>query len=166
MLCYNIVVEFWLFFIIKMKDVFKMKLSRKEQWIAFGLVNGFLLLLPFLFAIYDEFLRPLPSFSDCLVLKHLHLYCVGCGGTRSFEALCRFDILESIKYHPFLVYIAGGLIVYEFVMIKSLIKKEERKVFFSLPAVIIFMVLLILYAIVRNVLLFYGIDLLGNVIIS
>ena len=141
-----------------------MKLSRKEQWTVFCIINGSLLLLPILFVLYNNFVRE-TIFAECFVLENLKLYCIGCGGTRAFEALCRFDILESIKYHPVVIYFAISLVVYEFVMIKSLIKKQERKVFFNLKVTIIFLIALVTYALVRNILLsFLGIDFLGNVI--
>ena len=140
-----------------------MQLSRKEQWLAFYIVNGSLILLPILFILYDKFVRETPI-ASCFILEKFQFYCAGCGGTRAFEALCRFDILESLKYHPVVLYFAIMLIIYEVVMIKGLIKKEERKVFFNLPVTIIFMILLVSYMIFRNVLLYNGIDILGNVI--
>lgn len=35
------------------------------------------------------------------------LYCPGCGGTRAFSALLAGHVLESLKWHPFVVYGLG-----------------------------------------------------------
>lgn len=142
-----------------------MTLSRKEQWIAFWVTNGLIISLPLLFLLYNEIFRD-TILTKCFLFYNCKLYCPGCGGTRAFEALCRFDILESIRYHPVVIYLAGALTVYEFVMIRGLIKKTERKMFFNFWVCIIFIIVFLGYSILRNVLLAYGIDIIGSVLVE
>ena len=48
----------------------------------------------------------------CFILKNYGFYCPGCGGTRAVKALLHGHILESLRYHPIVVYIAALLIAY------------------------------------------------------
>lgn len=48
---------------------------------------------------------------ECVVYKYLGVYCPGCGGTRAVEALFHGDILQSIYYHPFVVYVVAGMLL-------------------------------------------------------
>ena len=43
----------------------------------------------------------------CIWDKYMHIYCPGCGGTRSFLALMRGEVLLSLWYHPLVPYAAA-----------------------------------------------------------
>lgn len=50
----------------------------------------------------------------CVYYACLHIYCPGCGGTRAVEALLHGRILESVWYHPVVLYTAivfGGFML-------------------------------------------------------
>ena len=50
----------------------------------------------------------------CVFSTYLHIYCPGCGGTRAVEALLRGHILESVWYHPIVMYtvlVFGGFML-------------------------------------------------------
>lgn len=50
----------------------------------------------------------------CVFASWLRIYCPGCGGTRSVEALLHGHILESVWYHPLVLYtviIFGGFML-------------------------------------------------------
>lgn len=49
----------------------------------------------------------------CFCYKATGYYCPGCGGTRATMALLHGDILLSLRYHPFVVYIITYFIVFE-----------------------------------------------------
>lgn len=54
------------------------------------------------------------SMPPCVLSEVLHIYCPGCGGTRAVEALLRGHILESLWYHPIVLYtvvIFGGFML-------------------------------------------------------
>ncbi|MBQ6893622.1 MAG: DUF2752 domain-containing protein [Clostridia bacterium] len=140
-----------------------MTFSRKEQWIIFGLINGLLISAIALFPLYDKYLVGVP-FNRCAMLDYLHLYCPACGGTRAFSALISFDILSSLKYNPIVFAGAVLFVIYEIAMIKHLVRGKDRGLLLKPWMVFVFIGIWFSYAIIRNVLLFYGIDLIGNVI--
>ena len=137
--------------------------SRKEQWLIFCSVNGLLISAVLLYPLYDKYLAGTP-FNRCTLLDVFRLYCPACGGTRAFAALLDFDIIASFKYNPIVPLGAAVLIAYEFAMIKHLIRGGKREVFVKPWMPITFVAIWFAYSIVRDVLLFYGIDLLGNVL--
>ena len=50
----------------------------------------------------------------CVFTSFLGIYCPGCGGTRAVEALLRGHILESVWYHPIVLYtviVFGGFML-------------------------------------------------------
>lgn len=53
-----------------------------------------------------------PTISNCWIWQNWHVYCPGCGGTRSLLALLRGDVLASVYYHPALPILLGVLGVY------------------------------------------------------
>lgn len=62
------------------------------------------------FSVIKDILPP----ASCFFLKVFGLYCPGCGGTRSVEALFHGHILESLWYHPVVLYtviIFGGFML-------------------------------------------------------
>ena len=141
-----------------------MLLNRKQQWTVFAAINGVLLFVLLFFPFYWKYIMVLP-FNKCTMLENLHLYCPACGGTRAFHAMLEFDILSAFVYNPIVPLGAIGFIAYEIGMVKYLILKRDRELFvkpWMIYAVLIFWGV---YFIVRNVLLFYGIDLVGDIII-
>lgn len=53
-----------------------------------------------------------PTISGCWIWRTWGVYCPGCGGTRSLEALCRGRVIMSLYYHPAVPVMAGGVTVY------------------------------------------------------
>ena len=49
----------------------------------------------------------------CPILSFTGLYCPGCGGSSAITALFHGHVLESLYYHPFVLY---GLVFYGFFM--------------------------------------------------
>lgn len=47
------------------------------------------------------------SQSPCLFWRFFGLYCPGCGGTRSVDALLHGHMLQALWYHPLVPYMAG-----------------------------------------------------------
>lgn len=138
-------------------------LNKKKQWAVFLLVNLGLLLLLLIFPLYEKLIMPL-SFNQCASVPLFHLYCPGCGGTRAFQSLISFDLLSAFRYNPIVPIGAVWFICYEIYMVVCLIKVPSRKIFFSRPLFIAVMVLWCLYFIIRNVLLFFGVDIIGDIV--
>ena len=141
-----------------------MLLNRKQQWIIFVAVNGFLLFVLLFFPIYWKHIMELP-FNKCSMLEYLHIYCPACGGTRAFRAILELDILSALKYNPIVPLGAVLFIAYEIGMIKHLILKTHREMFIKPWMIYAVLIFWAAYFIARNILLFYGIDLVGNIIV-
>ena len=101
----------------------------------------------------------------CQFKYRFHLYCPGCGGSRSLSALLSLDIIGSFILFPALpvsVIILSDLYVRAFI---SFIKNEEKYLKnFKANLLIIIPVLIILNFFLRNILLLNGIDLIGDFI--
>lgn len=54
-------------------------------------------------------------------------YCPGCGGTRAVHALLHGRILESLRYHPFVLYFAVGYVVYMLSHLLDIMSKGRVK---------------------------------------
>ena len=50
--------------------------------------------------------------GSCIFWELFGIYCPGCGGTRSLLALSQGHILQSLWYHPLLLYCVGMYLVF------------------------------------------------------
>ena len=107
------------------KRVFKDELT--DTWfklgIAFGIVS--LLLVP-LFYIFEKFLTS--GGINCAVFALLHVYCPGCGGTRSFNHLVHLRIFKSFLCNPFVTYTYIDYLVF---MVNTILVKTTKKLGFT-----------------------------------
>lgn len=46
------------------------------------------------------------AFPPCMFQQHFGIYCPGCGGSRAVKALLQGHILQSLYYHPLVLYAA------------------------------------------------------------
>ncbi|QNU65309.1 DUF2752 domain-containing protein [Ruminiclostridium herbifermentans] len=87
----------------------------------------------------------------CPIYKYFHVYCPGCGNTRSVQYLLKGDVLNSLKFNitPVFILILGTLAYIELVLyiFGKNIKIIPRKKIFWVSIIILF----ILYYIARNV---------------
>ena len=100
----------------------------------------------------------IPNFGpfECKMYQYFGVYCPGCGGTRSVQALMRGDILLSLWYHPLILYF---VVIYVWYMITHTLEKLS---FFSVKGLTLrtchlYAVLLIMAVncIGKNILKFY-----------
>ena len=135
--------------------------KRKRNFI---IINVTLIASVFCFAIISSILADTEIFK-CVFLNKLHIYCPGCGGTRAVYALLRFDLLASLIYNPI---VPLGALVYAYYNIRAIIaiRKKDEEYFLKrkYTLLIILAGILIAYFIIRNILLFNGIDLIGDVL--
>ena len=102
--------------------------------------------------IFKDLLYKLSTYlPTCPIYKYFHVYCPGCGNTRSVQHLLKGDILSSLKFNitPIFCLIIGTLAYIELVfhLFGMNIKIIPRgKVFWA--AIII---LFLMYYIIRNI---------------
>ncbi len=68
---------------------------------------GFVFLIAGMVGIYAalRWLLPnMPAGMECIFLKFWGIYCPGCGGTRAVIAFLQGHFLESLWYHPIVMY--------------------------------------------------------------
>lgn len=130
----------------------KFKDDTTQAWYLAGLIFAVLIVIAIVvFIIWGEKLTHLPG--SCVFVWATGLYCPGCGGTRSFNALVHGKIWQSILFNPFVPYTIG---VYVFFMINTLLVKKTRKLGFEgFPVTIMVYVgmgLLLAQCVIRNIL--------------
>ncbi len=141
-----------------------MIISIKNQRKIFLWVNVGVIAALLLFPLYLKIIPYIPTMSKCDMVEALHIYCPGCGATRALKALLRFDIISSFKLNPIVPVSAALFVIYDIAMAVSLIIGKERKLFIKTIYLIILFSAWMIYAVVRNILLVNGIDLLGDIL--
>ena len=119
----------------------------------------FMILATIAFIFFGDFI--IEHGGECTFLKMTGFYCLGCGGTRSFNYLVHLHLLKSIKYHAFVPF---TYFAYFFYTINSFLYRHNRKCFAKLsPFVLIYIGLgiLVVSFLVKNIPVFFGIHLLG-----
>lgn len=61
----------------------------------------------------------------CIIYERFHVYCPGCGISRSLMYLMRGDIFKSIRFYPTLYFLLTYIIYKYIVLIVSFIKKKD-----------------------------------------
>lgn len=100
----------------------------------------------------------------CFFKEVTHLYCPGCGGTRSVIALLHLDIKRAFLCNPTVVYVA---IMFLWCMLGTVIwKLTGKKIKAMQPQLwmlILGVVLFFGFAIIRNIMVYkFGYDYLGD----
>ncbi len=142
--------------------------ERRKIILIFTLLNSLLLLftLSFYFVFNPNDVIENGKNYTCIFQKLFNIYCPGCGGTRSLGYLFSFDLKESFIYYP-PIFVGIFLILWvEILLLISFkkssfepIKKHKYFEFLLIP------ISIILTFLVRNILLYYGIDVIGDFLI-
>lgn len=86
---------------------FKVNLSEMSVEDALYFFGGILTLPGILFAyLVTEWIVPNLKGADCIFWSVFGAYCPGCGGTRALIAFMHGHFLQSLWYHPLLMYCA------------------------------------------------------------
>lgn len=101
----------------------------------------------------------------CIFRATLHLYCPGCGGTRSLKALLDFDFIRSFLYNPFILYLILIALYYYIGSTVAILTKFKIIPFhFKYWMLYIGLALFIINCIIKNIIaVYYGIDYLGDI---
>ena len=136
-----------------------MKLTAKRLIIINALIISAIIALFFVTHLLKE------HEIECIIASNFHMYCPGCGGTRSAWALLNFDIISSVKYNISVPLLCLMYFYYNVVLITAIIKNKKEYAFTKRDNLImyIFLGVVILNFILKNFLLWgFDIDLLGN----
>ncbi len=103
---------------------------------------------------------------DYILVCPLHLlglYCPTCGLTRAAHALLALDLRAALTYHPLLPLLFAAVLYYAAFGLAAAVKNDGRlfRRAGRWPLYLALAALLILF-IVRNILLFSGIDMIGD----
>lgn len=136
-----------------------MKLLKNKNTLIFLILNLSVLIISLVY----NFLFKERLISECVFLNTFGFYCPGCGGSRSLNALLSFNLYKSFIYYPPILITSLILIYVDIKLIYSAFKLRDKahinpSVFLIIPIAII------LNFVIRNILLFSGIDVLGNVL--
>ena len=105
----------------------------------------------------------LPKFP-CTFLYATHMYCPGCGSTRALMALLKGHIITSVCYNPAVLFGVGLILYYEITVLMTIFTKKD-KVYYtkSMLPVIIYVSIVLIFAVIRDILLAgFGIDMLNS----
>ena len=105
------------------------------------------------------------SLFSCRFAALLHFYCPGCGGSRAVFALLRGRIFEAFRFYAPLPITAALLLLTDVRMLLFLKGKgsfPSRRFGYACLAICVGSV--ILQLVLRNVLLLFGIDYLGDIL--
>jgi hypothetical protein len=85
------------------KFFYKLKIYPKN-YNYISILFTYIFVIFFIFA-YIIFLKNYITIPTCAIYKYLHIYCPACGSTRATLTLIKFNIIDSLRYNPFIVYI-------------------------------------------------------------
>lgn len=88
---------------------------------------------------------------ECQFYKWTGLYCPGCGDTRAVIALMNGDVLLSLRQNALIIaLLLLGIAMYAELLLKVVFEKKFKSPVFNLKFLVIFLILFLSYAVVRN----------------
>ena len=100
--------------------------------------------------------------GKCQFYNTFGLYCPGCGGSRSLNALLNFKLLKSFIFYPPIIVTSLLILFEEIKLLYSFFSKKEYRL--NLKFILIIPVSILISFVIRYVLLSFGIDPLGNIL--
>lgn len=85
----------------------------------------FVISLPVLAVIFSQVAVNANFKNFCLFRWIFHFECVGCGLTRAFAALCRFEFAKAYEYNHLIVIIVPILFIIWVFLLKYAFKKDN-----------------------------------------
>lgn len=131
------------------------------------------LLIVLLLVVFSKWITPLHTIlfgTTCSFISKLHIYCPGCGGTRAISALLHLNFRDSFLFNP-IVPIAAFVMLYvdARTVIREIRGRTNPSVLPKLPyfdryLAILLIATVVLNFLIRNALLiFWGIDPIGDI---
>ena len=138
-----------------------MSRTQKSRLLFFIILN----LSIFAVSLFYNFLfeeKLLKVFSEGCAFQNLFgIFCPGCGGSRSLNALLNFKPLKSLFYYPAIPYTSLLILIIDVRLLISLIKKTDGRVGIGYKPFVVIPILIMANFLVKNLfLLGFDIDLL------
>ncbi len=140
-----------------------MSKTQKTILLRFLIINIFALVIGISYGkIAEYFTVNFPDTDICLFKEAMHFYCPGCGGSRAVIAVVNFDFLSSLKFYPPVIMTVILIILMDIFDIKAFIKNEKSV--FNFKVFYLVLIAVIAQFLLRNILLLFGIDILGDIL--
>lgn len=129
------------------------------------IINSSLLFFAIAYTTYFILTKDSPAEIKCAVKEAFGFYCPGCGGSRSLKAFLKLDFINSFILYPAIPVSAVLVLSYDIRLLLSVIKRDMRYTsnYKFYPFLLIPIVIILNYAI-KNLLLYFGIDLIGDIL--
>ena len=120
---------------------------KKMLWLELGII--FLVLILFII-IKNNIISFLPS---CILYKNFGILCPSCGGTRCVTNFMMGNFKQSFVYHPIFFITSIYLLIANFIYIVNSFRKKQILTFLypKQKFWIAFIVILLIYTIIRNI---------------
>lgn len=101
----------------------------------------------------------------CPIKTLLRIYCPFCGGTRAVGELLSGNILSSLRLYPILPVYIATVLYFECYAVRALVTRDTAVMKRARPAVLFIpAAVTLVFFLLRNVLLFLGIDPIGELL--
>lgn len=138
-----------------MNNTDRQRLSRIVYYICLAGIAGFFLVAVICWATGFSFVGKL-SGGGCRFRALTGYYCPGCGGTRAVDALIRGQIIASLRYHPAVLYVFIGVIIFSLShTLNILTRKKIRALLFRESFFYVMIGLIALQWIIKNAIYFF-----------
>ena len=115
--------------------------------------------------IYAHVFSESPESFDCIVKRTFSFYCPACGGSRALWELLHLRALKSFILYPPIIISSLVILSYDLRLLLSVIKNSDMytKDYKFYPFILIPVSIILNFAL-RNILLLFGIDYIGDIL--
>jgi hypothetical protein len=139
----------------EMNNTDRQRLSRIVYFICLAGIAGFFLTAVICRLTGFSFVGKL-SDGGCRFRALTGYYCPGCGGTRAVDALLKGRMITSLRYHPVVVYLFAGVIIFAVSHTLNIIsRKKIRALLFRESFFYVMIGLIVLQWIIKNAIYFF-----------
>ena len=135
--------------------------TKKQRWLLVLIVNVAPLIVFLLWWTYAQIFKG-TRLTDCPFFEVTGLYCAGCGGTRAVKALLHLRLADAFRYHPFIPLGAILFAIYDVALVVTVARNSKFPKLLSNWIIWIYLIAWLVFAITRNILLVFGIDMLSR----
>ena len=123
-----------------------MNKHKNINYLFYGILLTSLVLL-FTYILCHKFI----IIPECIFFSKFNIYCPGCGCTRAFKSMIKFNFVQSLIYNPTVIYYTSIILLYVFT---SMILKKDISAKINIKLLFYFgVIILIITCIVKNILL-------------